>query len=284
MSAPDFILIGAMKCGTTTLAAQLGAQEGIFLTEPKEPNYFSDNHVFARGPEWYAGLFDAARPGELRGEASTHYTKLPDLPEAVPRMKAALPEVRLIYIIRDPMARLVSHYIHEWSQGILTGPLDAAMLERYAPLVNYGCYGMQIAPYLEAYGREAVLLTSLERLKRDAGAELARIAAHIGHDGPVTWRRNLATVNASSERVRRLPMHWLLVDSLFATVLRRSLVPQLVRTRIREARMMKERPEIPEEARAGLARRFLEDRARLAEAFPGDPSLDLAYPFLECRA
>ena len=51
MKTPDYIVIGAMKCGTTTLAAQLGAQSGLFMTTPKEPNYFSDDDVFARGPE-----------------------------------------------------------------------------------------------------------------------------------------------------------------------------------------------------------------------------------------
>ena len=46
---PDFILIGAMKCGTTTLAGQLAAQDGVFITTPKEPNFFSDDAVYARG-------------------------------------------------------------------------------------------------------------------------------------------------------------------------------------------------------------------------------------------
>ena len=284
MSTPDFIVIGAMKCGTTTLATQLGAQKGMFITEPKEPNYFSDNHIFARGPAWYASLFEAARPGDLRGEASTHYTKLPDLPQTLPRMKAALSEVRLVYIIRNPMARLVSHYIHEWSQGILTGPLDADMIDRYTPLVNYGRYGMQIAPYLEAYGADAVLLTSLERLKRDEDVELARIAAHIGHEGPVSWQPDLAETNVSAERIRKLPLHGLLVDNPIATALRRHLVPRSVRARVREARRMKDRPAIPDEARDGLLRQFAEDRALLAQTFPGDPSLDLAYPFPEMTA
>lgn len=281
MSRPDFIVIGAMKCGTTTLAAQLGAQPGFFMTDPKEPNYFSDDHIFARGPAWYAALFEPAAPSDLRGEASTHYTKLPDLPETLPRMTAALAEVRLVYMIRNPMARLVSHYIHDWSEGLLDGPLDDGMIERYAPLTNYGLYGMQIAPYIEAYGPDAVLLTSLERLKRDEGAELARIAAHLGHDGPVAWQADLAAENVSAERVRKLPMHRFLVDSVVATVLRRNLVPKGVRKRVREARMMKERPEVPAAARAALEARFAEDRESLATAFPDDPSLDLVYPFLK---
>lgn len=279
MNTPHFIIIGAMKCGTSTLAAQLGAQQGLFMTDPKEPNYFSDDPVHARGPDWYAGLFATAAPGDLRGEASTHYTKRPDYPQTLPRMQAALPEVRLVYMIRNPLVRLVSHYIHAWSEGTLSDPLEGA-LTHHASLVQYGLYGWQIAPFVEAYGREAILLTSLERLKAEPQAELARIAAHIGHAGTVSWQDDLETQNVSAARVRKLPLHGLLVDNPVATALRRALVPKALRQRIRAGRQMQDRPAIPAAALPDLQARFAEDRDRLAGVFPGDRSLTLAYPFL----
>jgi Sulfotransferase domain len=280
MKGPDFILIGAMKCGTSTLASQLGAQPGLFMTTPKEPNYFSDDAVFARGPDWYGALFDGAGPGDLRGEASTHYTKRPDYPDTITRMKAAVPAPRLVYMIRDPMVRLVSHYLHALSENWTSESLGRA-LETVPQLVGYGCYGWQIAPFVEAFGRDAVLLTSLERQKADPDGELARIAAHLGHDGPVQWRADLGVQNMSAQRVRKLPLHGLLVDNPVATALRRALVPKALRTRIRDARRMTVRPSLPDAARPALAARFAEDRAALAAFFPGDPSLTLAYPFLD---
>lgn len=280
--SPHFIVLGAMKCGTTTLAAQLGAQTGIFMTDPKEPQYFSDDQIFAQGPDWYAGLFAGAAEGDVRGEASTHYTKRPELDKTVERMTAALPQVRLIYMIRDPMVRLVSHYVHEWSQGVLSRPLEAE-LDAHTPLVDYGRYGWQVAPFIEAYGRDAVLLTSLERMTADPGGELARVAAHIGHSGPVAWVEESAAENTSAKRSRKLPLHGLIVDNPVADALRRTLVPKAVRTWVREARQMKGRPEIPADRIAGLQARFAEDREILAGFFSGDPSLDLAYPFLEPR-
>ena len=279
MTGPDFIVIGAMKCGTSTLAAQLGAQPGLFMTTPKEPNYFSDDAVHARGADWYAGLFAPAAPGDIRGEASTHYTKLPDYPDTIARMRAALGDVRLIYMIRNPMVRLVSHYIHAWSEGELSVLLDQA-LQSHPPLIDYGLYGMQIAPFVQAFGREAVLLTSLERMKTDPQAELSRIAAHVGHGGPVTWQADMKQQNVSGERVRKLPFHGLIVDHPVSKSLRRTLVPKALRSRIRKARQMQDRPEVPAAARAGLETRFAADRAVLAGVFPGDPSIDLAYPFL----
>ena len=77
---PDFLIIGAMKCATTSLHDQLAAQPGLFMSEPKEPFFFSNDEVYARGIDWYAGLFAGAAAGDLCGESSTHYTKLPSYP------------------------------------------------------------------------------------------------------------------------------------------------------------------------------------------------------------
>ena len=118
MTLPDFIIIGAMKCGTSTLQAQLAAQPGVFMTTPKEPNFFSDDDIFEKGMAWYSALFDGAAPGDLKGEASTHYTKLPNYPDTVSRLKQAYDEAgadypKLVYMIRNPLERAISHYMHE---------------------------------------------------------------------------------------------------------------------------------------------------------------------------
>ena len=67
MSArPDFMVIGAMKCATSTLHEQLARQPGLFMSTPKEPNFFSDDDVHARGMAWYEALFADAPAGSLR--------------------------------------------------------------------------------------------------------------------------------------------------------------------------------------------------------------------------
>lgn len=278
MALPDFLIVGAMKCGTSTLQAQLALQDGVFMTTPKEPNYFSDDDVFARGQDWYEGLYADAAPGDLRGEASTHYTKLPTYPQTLARMQALLPAPRLIYMIRNPLTRAVSHYIHEWTEARM-GADPIAALRDHPELVEYGCYGMQIAPFLQAYGPERILLTSLEQIKAGPDAEFARIAAFLGLSEGAAWHHDLAPQNVSSERMRRMALQGLLIDNPVARVLRRSLVPKPVRTWIRQRRAMPDRPELPEEVKARLRAAFLDDRARLATMFPGHPALDLCYPF-----
>lgn len=277
MSLPDFLIVGAMKCGTTTLAAQLAAQPGVFMTTPKEPNFFSDDEIWAKGEDWYRGLFAEAAEGDLKGEASTHYAKLPTHPRALGRMAGMLATPKIIYMIRNPVERTVSHYIHEWSQNEMAGdPVQA--FARHPELVDYGRYGMQIAPYVERFGAEKVLLTSLEALKAEPRAELARIGAFLGRR--LSWRDDIGAQNVSAERSRRLPLQGLFVDNPVAEVLRRTLVPKRLRTRIREGRRMTDRPELPDTLREAIEGAFAEDREVLASLFPNHPALGLCYPFL----
>lgn len=280
---PGFLIIGAMKCGTSTLQAQLARQEGVFMTTPKEPNFFSDDDVFSRGMGWYRALFADAAPGDLKGEASTHYAKLPTHPRTLDRLRPHLAAPRLVYMIRNPLQRAVSHYIHEWSEGRM-GTDPVAEFARHPEMVDYGRYAMQIAPWIAAYGRDAILLTSLEQVKADPQRELERVARHIGLTGPVRWQADLGAQNVSAERVRRLPLQGLLVDNPVATVLRRVLVPKRIRSAIRDSRKIAARPELPAALRRDLEDRFLADRAELAGIFPGHPALDLCYPFVPVSA
>jgi len=268
MALPDFVIIGAMKCGTTTLSVQLAAQPGVFMTTPKEPNFFSDDDVFAHGVDWYERLFERAAPGDIRGEASTHYTKLPSYPDTIDRMKAVLPSPRLVYVVRDPVARAVSHYIHEWTEGRMAGDPVAAFAQ-HPELVEYGRYGMQIRPFLDAYGGSSILLTSLERLGATPEAEFRRIGAHLGLAMPAVWRSDIAAQNVSAQRVRKLPLHGVLVANPVAAALRRALVRKAVRGRIRHARQFDGRPELPESLVARLRETFSADLAELRTFFPG---------------
>ena len=279
MALPDFLLIGAMKCGTSTLAAQLATQPGVFMSTPKEPNFFSDDAVYARGQGWYEALFAAAPPGALKGEASTHYTKLPTHPDTVARMAAMLDAPRLVYMIRDPLERLVSHHIHGRSMREIRVPLAAA-LERHPELVDYGRYGMQIAPHAACWGAERICLTSLERLAAAPESELARIARFLGLAAAPVWQESRARENASAERVRRFPGHALLVGNPVAAMLRRALVPKRLRAAVRARLQMRERPTLPEAERARLQDIYAADRADLVRRLPEAPDLSASYPWM----
>lgn len=261
---PSFVIIGAMKSATSSLYEQLSQQPGIFMCTPKEPNFFSDDDLYSKGMGWYASLFAKAPEGYLLGEASTHYTKLRTHPDTVQRMKEALPDARLIYVMRHPVNRLVSHYIHEWSTGVFRCDIEQAV-QRYPELIDYGCYAMQLDPYFAAFGRDAVLPVFFDRLLSEPQAELERICRFIGYQGRPVWMKDLKPDNVSSERIRRFPGYPLLVESRLATWLRRNFIPQALRDAVKSRLRMRDRPVLSESAQASLEREFDQDLERLGK-------------------
>ncbi len=175
MRLPDFLLIGAMKSGTTTLYRDLESHPRIFMPADKEPHALVSDEVFTTaGRARYADLFGPARDDQLAGEASTGYSKLPERPGVVDRARRLLrPDLRVLYIVRDPIARIASHHYHLFGSG-RTGPSIEATLESDARLVGYTRYGTQIEPWLEAYGPELVRVIHFESYvsrRADAAAE-----------------------------------------------------------------------------------------------------------------
>jgi len=262
---PDFIIIGAMKSATSTLHEQLALQPDFFMSTPKEPYYFSDDEVFSMGRDWYLNLFSSAEPNQLCGESSTHYTKLPDYPDTITRMKSELPNIKLIYVLRHPVERLISHYIHQWSQNIFRCDINEA-IDRYDELVNYSRYAYQIQPYIDAYGRDNILFVFNEALRVRPQAELERVAKFLGiAPQRVKWHENLSEQNVSSQRVRRFNGYNVLVESAVMTWLRRRLIPKSFRTRVREFLSMRKKPTISSSNIDELNRIFDDDLAKLSK-------------------
>ena len=254
---PDFVIIGAMKCATSTLHVQLAEQPGFFMSEPKEPNFFSDDDQYALGERWYLDLFRDAPAGAMRGESSTHYTKLPTYPKTIDRLVEVLPDARFVYIMRHPIDRLVSHYIHDWTERKITCPIDEAV-DRHTDLIDYGCYAMQMRPWLDRFGSERILPVFLERLKADPQLALERVCRFLGYDGEPVWRDE-QRANVSSTRLRKSKMRDLVVNAPVLRTIRRTLVPQGLRDRVKLLWRMKKRPELSQIVRDRLAKRFDKD-------------------------
>jgi hypothetical protein len=259
---PDFIIIGAMKCATSTLHDQLAQQPGIFMTEPKEPYFFSDDDVWAKGLQWYADLYQYAAEGDLCGESSTHYTKLPTYPKTIRRMHTHVPDAKLIYIIRHPIDRLISHYIHDWSENKVDAPIDEA-IAMHSDLIAYSKYAMQIRPFLKAYGMDNILLVFFEHLLSDSSTELCRIARFIGYPNEPRWHKYDAS-NVSAKRMRQSAWRDAIVWNSVSAWLRRNFVPQSMRDWVKGFWQMKQRPQIGEEMLKKLEHLFDEDLAQLS--------------------
>lgn len=261
----DFIIIGAMKCATSTLHEQLARQPGLFMATPKEPNFFSDDEQWERGLQWYGSLFAAAAGDTLCGESSTHYTKLPTYPDTIRRMQETFPRpIKLIYIMRDPIERLVSQYIHEWTQRVISEPIDDA-IRSHPELVQYSRYALQIEPYLETFGPEAVLPVFFERLLASPQEELVRICRFIGYRDRPSWCAEDAQKNASNQRRRTNPVRDAILDVPMLAALRRRLIPRSWRDRVRRLWVMQDRPTISVSQCRCLRAVFDEDLVQLGD-------------------
>ncbi len=247
MRKPDFIIVGAMKCATSSLHEQLAAQTGLFMSTPKEPNFFSDEDVFVRGMDWYTGLFASADNGDLCGESSTHYTKLPVHAGVVERLAEHTPDAKFIYVMRHPVDRLVSAYIHEWSERTITESIDEAV-RKHTRLIDYSRYAMQLRPYLERFGPERVLPVFFEAMHDRPQDTLERVCRFIGYQGDPRWSETVGQQNVSAQRMRSSAWRDALVNLPLLSTIRKTLVPQGVRDKVKSMWTMNERPELSGDA------------------------------------
>ena len=264
LKLPHFIVIGAMKSATSTLQDQLVQQPGIYMCDPKEPNFFSDDDQYIKGMGWYSGLFNDFPENSLLGEASTHYTKLPTFPKTVDRINKHLSDIRYIYVMRHPVDRLVSHYIHEWSMGKYTCDINEA-ISKYPELIEYSRYTVQLDPFLTMFGKENVLPVFFDRLIKHSQSELDRVCDFIGYKGKANWISDLKEKNISSKRIRKFPFYNLLVESKVAETVRRNLVPKQVRNFVKSKLRMQERPVIDNKNMEKIVNIFNQDLAILSK-------------------
>lgn len=181
MKFPDFLIIGAMKSGTTTLYRDLLTHPRVFMSTPKEPHNLLDDAVLTpAGREAYSGLFRSAKTDQIAGEASTGYSKLPDHPGVPQRAKAVLGgEFKVIYIVREPVSRAISHHTHARASGVVSGSVDDDV-RRHGMFVNWGLYAMQVTPWLEALGTERVKILRFESYVKDRPAGVAEVSRFLG--------------------------------------------------------------------------------------------------------
>jgi len=202
---PDFLLIGGMKCGSTTLHDYLVNHPKLAEPQYKEPGFFSRDERFSLGLDWYRSVFASAQDGQLAFESSTCYTRHPHFGEVAPRIHEHLPDIKLVYIMRHPVDRLYSHYRHAMleRQKKDEGPvvsLEAAMLES-SEYFDAGCFLRQIEQFTAHYDRDRFFFVTLEELKSDPDATLGQLQEFLGVDRVPSLSTSLkGASNAASAR------------------------------------------------------------------------------------
>lgn len=185
------------------------------MSENKEPSFFSDDEVFARGENWYRQTFADAQPSQLCGEASTSYSRFEEYrigvspPEwvsylrAPERIASANPNVKLIYVLRHPVDRAYSHYGFMMQYEPLISFEEA--LVRHKTIVETSKYIDHIKRYLDVFSREQMLFIILDDFEQDPEKELSRVQRFLGIEvvelGKQSMRSNPSGAGYSSHRI-----------------------------------------------------------------------------------
>lgn len=177
---PDFLIIGRMKSGTTSLGRWLAAQQEIFFCRVDEPRFFNDDDNWGRGVAWYSSMFRGAGDDQLLGESSPGYTHPDRTLTSAERISRTVPKARLIYLLRHPVERIRSHYRHARMMGDESRPFLEAIRHGDASYLRQSMYYECLVPYIQRFAREQILVVRTEDLSDATASGWRTVLHHLG--------------------------------------------------------------------------------------------------------
>jgi Sulfotransferase family len=277
LTLPNFFIIGAAKAGTTSLHHYLDQHPQVQMSAIKEPNFFAGPPNGIPYPvgrvdclEDYERLFDPAF--ERRGEASPSYTNAPRRRGVPERIREMLPEARFVYLVRDPISRLVSQHQMLFADGderkslrdAVRGLDDADPHSYYLTCQSF--YARQLELYLAHFPQERILVVDQAELRHDRRGTLREVFAFLAVDPDFSTPEFDAELFQGAER-RVYPRSF---KRVIRPLLRGPyhLLPRRLRGSLRasaERRFLSPAPAVvvDEETRARLVELFMPDVERL---------------------
>jgi hypothetical protein len=207
---PHFFVIGAAKCGTTSLSHYLGEHPGIQLSRTSETRFFTPENQARPFPgvriarlSDYEGLFDAQRL--VRGEVCGAYSQHPWRAGAAERIRDLIPAARFVYLVGDPVRRVESHYVQTVAEEGETRPISTALgnieIDDH-PAVCPGRYAQQLDRYLALFPQERILVVDRDELLGERERTLSEIFSFLGVDPAFRSEAFSQTRNLSADHRR----------------------------------------------------------------------------------
>ena len=266
---PSFFIMGTQKGGTTSLHTWLQRHPDVFLpAEPQEIHFFDLEENYRRGLDWYERLFRGAEGHAAVGQTSPLYMYWDGVAERIAR---AVPQARLIFLLRNPTERAYSHYWHQVKRGNESLPFGraieqepdrlrkGAVYKRRYSYLDRGRYAAQIDRFRALFPPERMLFLKFDELRSERRAVLRRAADFIGVD-PERFPEDV--FSAPPENSARLPKS-IRLQRLGGAV--RDIAPKLGhlidRVNLQPARY----PRLDQETRERLSATFAGERRRLSE-------------------
>jgi len=223
-----FLIIGAMKAGTSSLYHDVAKLDGVFMTPEKEPDDLAYEEVLTEaGTEAYLSKFSGAQNGDICGEASTSYSKLP-LIEGVPEraVKILGNNLKIIYLKRDPVSRIISQYKHLWGLGLETRPMNEAVLEDPS-YVAFSQYSYQLEAWRTFLPKGQILVLEFEQYIASPAAILSQVARFLDVDTP---KHVSSTHRNASDNKHVIPRDSLLFAFTSSRLYRYTIKPSISRS------------------------------------------------------
>jgi Sulfotransferase domain len=268
---PNLVVIGGLKCGTTSLHHYLNLHPGVAMSRPKELNFFVAELNWPLGTDWYASHFERDAP--VRGESSPHYTNLPRFAGVADRIESTLGSPKLIYVVRDPIDRMLSHYLHNVAGGYERRDLGQALTDPRTSYVARSRYWLQLEPYVETFGAEPIEIVGREELKGAREEVMRRVFAFLGVDAGFTsdqFQREWETGTAKGGGRFRIMDRAVRLPGMRALDRNFDRLPESLRWVVE--RLVHDpkagegpKPEVPPDLRERLTELFRQDVARLEE-------------------
>lgn len=177
-----FCIIGAMKSGTSSLHHHLATHPALCAAREKEPSFFTEAAPSARQVAAYRALFPTTAHTVWCFEASTNYAKSPRFAHVPERLYAMFPEARLVYVLRHPVERIYSHYLHNVGRGREQRPFEEAVFGQDTHYLDVSRYYMQLTAYLEYFPPERILLLLFEDFVHHKLATVQRVLTFLDVD------------------------------------------------------------------------------------------------------
>lgn len=195
---PGAVILGAQKCGTTSLHGYLVQHPGVIAPLRKEVHYFDVN--YGRGEHWYRAHFGRTGEPGLNLDSSPYYLFHPLVPQ---RLAALLPGAKLIVLLRDPVRRAYSHYWHERDRGreslsfedaiaaepertakaaeqLARGEIESSDAHRSYSYLARGRYAQQLERWFARFPREQLCVLRFESLAQEPLVVLNRTLGFVG--------------------------------------------------------------------------------------------------------
>lgn len=264
---PNFIMIGAMKSGTSSLHYYLDEHPEISMSHPKELDFFIEERGWSKGFDWYESHF--SRTAAIRGESSVGYTQRHKYAGVPERIHAMNPDIKLLYLLRDPVERLVSHFTQLSLMGLEHRDFPGVLNE--LPGSDYvlsSSYYYQLSAYLDFFSVEQIQVLTLEELIRDKVGTIQKVFQFLGVEEHFVGKDWALVHNRSVDKFERnllgKVMHKVPFKSRW-----KPMVPEPIATAYSRltARKPEERlqPLLSEEKRAEIRALLHDDIARLRE-------------------